>query len=37
MEPLDGIKFEFGMPLSPRFQLGGAWNFSNTKTSRFEL
>jgi hypothetical protein len=37
MEPVDGIKFEFGMPLSPRFQLGGSWNFSNTKTSRFEL
>lgn len=24
-------------PLSPRFQLGGSWVFSNTKSSKFEL
>ena len=36
-EPLDGIKFDFMMPMSQRFQLGGSWVFSNTKTSRFEL
>jgi len=36
-EPLDGIKFDFMMPISQRFQLGGSWVFSNTKTSRFEL
>lgn len=24
-------------PLSQRFQLGGSWVFSNTKTSKFEL
>lgn len=37
VEPLDGIKFDFMMPLSPRFQLGGSWNFSNTKSNKFEL
>lgn len=37
VEPIDGIKFEFMAPLSPRFQLGGAWVFSNTKANKFEL
>lgn len=37
MEPIDGIKFEFMAPLSPRFQLGGSWVFSNTKANKFEL
>jgi len=37
VEPLDGFKFDFMAPLSPRFQVGGAWVFSNTKTNRFEL
>ena len=37
LEPVDGIKFDFMAPLSPRFQLGGSWVFSNTKASRFEL
>lgn len=37
LEPLDGIKFDFMAPLSPRFQLGGSWVFSNTKSSKFEL
>ena len=37
VEPVDGIKFDFMAPLSQRFQLGGSWNFSNTKANRFEL
>lgn len=37
MEPIDGIKFDFMAPLSPRFQLGGSWVYSNTKASKFEL
>lgn len=37
LEPVDGIKFDFMAPLSQRFQLGGSWNFSNTKANRFEL
>ena len=36
-EPLDGIKFDFMAPLSPKFQLGGSWVFSNTKANKFEL
>ena len=36
-EPLDGIKFDFMAPLSQRFQIGGSWNFSNTKANKFEL
>lgn len=36
-EQLDGMKFDFMVPLSPRFNLGGSWNFSNTKASKFEL
>ncbi len=36
-DPTDGIKFDFMAPLSQRFQLGGSWVFSNTKTSKFEL
>jgi hypothetical protein len=37
LEPVDGIKFDFMAPLSPRFQLGGSWVFSNTKANKFEL
>jgi hypothetical protein len=37
VEPIDGIKLDFMAPLSQRFQLGGSWNFSNTKPNRFEL
>ena len=37
MEPLDGFKFDIMAPVSQRFQLGGSWNFSNTKANRFEL
>jgi hypothetical protein len=37
VEPLDGIKFDFMAPLSQRFQVGGSWNFSNTKANKFEL
>lgn len=37
VDPVDGIKFDFMAPLSQRFQLGGSWNFSNTKANRFEL
>lgn len=37
VEPIDGIKLEFMAPLTPKFQLGGSWNFSNTKVNRFEL
>jgi hypothetical protein len=36
-DPIDGVKFDFMAPLSQRFQLGGSWIFSNTKTSKFEL
>ena len=37
VEPLDGIKFDFMAPLSPKFQVGGSWVFSNTKANKFEL
>lgn len=37
MEPLDGFKFDFMAPLSPKFQLGGSWVFSNSKANKFEL
>jgi hypothetical protein len=37
VEQLDGIKFDFMAPLSPKFQLGGSWTFSNTKPNKFEL
>ncbi len=37
VEPLDGIKFDLMAPLSQRFQIGGSWNFSNTKSNKFEL
>jgi Eukaryotic porin len=36
-DPLDGMKLDFMLPLSQRFQLGGSWLFSNTKASKFEL
>ncbi|CAI2373374.1 unnamed protein product [Moneuplotes crassus] len=36
-EALDGIRFDFSMGLSEKFQLGGTWNFSNTKPSNFSL
>lgn len=37
VEPLDGIKFDFNLPLSQTFQTGFGWNFSNTKPAKFEL
>lgn len=36
-DPLDGLKLDFMLPLSPRFNLGGSWVFSNTKPAKFEL
>ena len=36
-DPTDGMKFDFMVPLSQRFNLGGSWNFSNTKPNKFEL
>ena len=36
-EQLDGMKFDFMVPLSPRFNIGGSWNFSNTKPNKFEM
>ena len=36
-EALDGIRFDCSMGLSEKFQLGGSWNFSNTKPSNFSL
>jgi len=36
-EALDGIRFDFNMGLSEKFQIGGSWNFSNTKPSNFAL
>mmetsp|Transcript_37005 Transcript_37005/g.27355 ORF Transcript_37005/g.27355 Transcript_37005/m.27355 type:complete len:278 (+) Transcript_37005:237-1070(+) len=37
VEPLDGFKFDFMVPFSQRFQLGGSWNFSNSKANKFEV
>lgn len=37
MEPLDGFKVDLMLPLSQAFQLGGSWNYSNTKPNKFEL
>lgn len=36
-DPTDGMKFDFMVPLSPRFNLGGSWAYSNTKPNKFEL
>ena len=36
-DTFDGMKLDFMVPLSQRFQLGGSWNYSNTKASKFEL
>lgn len=36
-EAIDGLRFEINGGLSEKFQLGGAWNFSNTKPSNFSL
>lgn len=36
-DPVDGMKLDFMVPLSQRFNLGGSWNFSNTKPNKFEL
>ena len=33
----DGMKLDFMVPLSPRFNLGGSWGYSNTKAAKFEL
>lgn len=37
VEPVDGFKFDVMFPLTPKFQLGGSWVFSNTKANKFEL
>lgn len=29
-EGLDGLKFDINLGLTPKFQLGGSWNFSNS-------
>ena len=36
-DPLDGMKLDFMIPLSPRFNLGGSWLYSNTKANKFDL
>lgn len=36
-DPSDGMKIDFMVPLSQRFNLGGSWAFSNTKPNKFEL
>jgi hypothetical protein len=36
-EKLDGLRFDVSGGLSEKFQLGGSWNFSNTKPSNFSL
>lgn len=36
-EALDGLRFEMSMGLTEKFQLGGSWNFSNSKPSNFSL
>lgn len=36
-DPSDGMKLDFMVPLSPRFNLGGSWAYSNTKANKFEL
>ena len=36
-DPLDGMRLDFMVPLSQRFNLGGSWNYSNTKPSKFEM
>lgn len=36
-EPLDGIKLNLNFPMSSRFAFGGAWTYSNTKPTKYEL
>ena len=36
-EPLDGIKLKLNFPMSSRFAFGGAWTYSNTKPTKYEL
>lgn len=36
-EVLDGIRFEVAGGISEKLQLGGSWNFSNSKPSNFSL
>jgi hypothetical protein len=36
-DPQDGMKLDFMVPLSARFNLGGSWAYSNTKANKFEL
>jgi hypothetical protein len=36
-ESLDGIKLDISTGLSPRFQMGGSWEYSNKKPSNFSL
>ena len=37
MEKLDGIKLDIAAGLTPRFQLGGSWEYSNKKPPNFSL
>ncbi len=37
MDVTDGIKFDMLAPLSQRFQLGGSWQYMNSKPNKFEL
>lgn len=36
-EALDGLRFDINGAISEKLQLGGSWNFSNTKPSNFSL
>lgn len=36
-DPTDGMKLDFMVPLSQRFNVGGSWAYSNTKANKFEL
>lgn len=37
VQPLDGISFGFGIPLSQRLMPSFKWNLSNKKPSEFEV
>jgi hypothetical protein len=34
---VDGFKFDVMAPLSQKFQVGGSWVYSNTKSNKFDL
>jgi hypothetical protein len=36
-ESLDGLKFDIAAGISPKFQLGASWFFSNSKPANFSL